>query len=143
VADSVGGGTDLLAEFEINYGAQLIGCTVARVRGKITARPQVATTPANPFLIFGALVMNEEGAGVDVYPISEPHADWMFYEPCFVLNRDVSTAGDFSTSQVHCEVDIKSMRKIEELNQSLLLRAQSPDVGWDVSVSLSVLVLLP
>ena len=135
---------DLLQEFEATYGAQLIGSTVARVRGKVSARPTLdAPTNVNPFITFGAIVLNTTGVGQDVAPLDEPHADWAFYEPCFALNRDISTAGDFATAQVHCDVDIKSMRKIEELNQSFFLVVQSPNVDWTVALSMSVLVLLP
>lgn len=137
-----GTAVDLLQEFESTYGAQLIGCTVARVRGKIVGQPQAAPTVADPGVVWAALVLNETGVSQDVRPVSEPHADYMFYEPCFALKRDVA-GSDFSTGQFICDVDIKSMRKIEELNQSLWLVGESFDVGWSFRLSLSVLVLLP
>jgi hypothetical protein len=138
---SGGGSEDLLSDFELAYGAQLIGCTVARILGEISFRAAGASTEVNPSAFAGILV--EEDNGNDVYPFSQLHADWMFWRKAYALNRDA--AGQDATaaaSQIHVPVDVKSMRKLDELNESLYLRFQAED-AWNASWGLSVLVLLP
>ena len=119
----------LLWDFEEMYGAQLIGCTVARIRGFIEV---VGTPPGG--LIYGIRVVTArtvddipQGLG----PGSEPHADWMTWDVV-------------SVQEPFYRFDVKAMRKFEELGQQLVLSVESAGtnpVTWTAGVS--VLVLLP
>lgn len=145
-------GLDLLGQFQQEYGAQLLGATVVRIRGFIVpanfTSPIVGTVRGT----FGVIV------GKDTDDYSAPtlaveqreHDDWLAYLP-WAMN--VPPADQYSpdvtryTSNVQASpfaVDIKSSRKIEELGQTLQLWRSEPTAAggagteWHLSMGLKL-----
>lgn len=122
---------DLLAPFEAEYGADLLGATVMRIRGSI--KGDQSTTWAARIMTqstFASLVSGVNGPRFDV------HADWFWFQPYFTA----VTQGE--TPQM--EVDNKAARKLDELGQSLLLAVSNESSAIaTVSYNLSVGVKLP
>jgi len=66
-------------------------------------------------------------------PATDPHADWMMFQTVF------NDTGEQST-----QVDVKSMRKLDEVSLSLVLSLQQVDeVAAQWRYQASVLVALP
>lgn len=126
----------MLSGFETAYGAQLIGCTIARVRLDLT----VLTPTAPGGLLYGVRVADvDQATDLAVAPTygpgSRPHLDWMAWGT--VLTES-------SSARAVKEVDVRSMRKVEELGETLVLSVENAGVDsitWGGAIS--VLVMLP
>lgn len=126
--------SNLTATFETAYGAELIGCTVMRMRFKFFTPPANAGLP----IIYGVRVMttsqfdnldNPSGPGTDL------HADWATWG---MMNTGADGAIE--------EVDVKAMRKFEELGQGLVLGVSNLDGATavsDIDFAWSLLIALP
>lgn len=137
----------LLTDFTNEYGAQLLGATIMRIRGvgyvsgaatltrsRVRAGIRVYTedtqTPAN--------VGNEPG------PESAPHADWMFWYSTILHGDPQGTLQRDATAFDRFVVDTKANRRLEELGQGLMLSIANPAVGvavdasWDLSIGLKL-----
>jgi len=128
---------DALGNLETALGANLIGCTVVRVRGVIDAFPSV--TSANAAMIAGLRVgSSSDTAGEGPYTL--PYEDWSMFEPFLFQIGDTRDMDKF-----HRVIDVKSMRKVEEVNQAfrLFFEPGTPGPLWLVSWWLSILVKLP
>lgn len=122
---------NLLADFEASYGADMLGITVMRIRGEFIT----TNAPA----IWGIRVFSEPTlADLDDAqgPVSSPHLDWMMYHPTSLLP---------ATPELRTVVDVRAMRKIDELGQGLLLHVQSQVIpsSPNISFNVSTLVALP
>lgn len=142
-------GVDLLANFQSEYGAQLLGSTVVRVRGYISPTATGAGADSGGFGgLFGLIV----GRDTDNYNAPEmateqrEHDDWLAYLPWAVQNP-TSDGQKVVTTNVQASpfaVDIKSSRKIEELGQTLQMwRNQlGPNdqdfIGWEWHLSIGL-----
>lgn len=124
--------TNLLAAFETEYGADLLGCTVMRVRGFWI--PTAGS--ANDIQVAGIRTFDESSfatLGADDGPGVALHSDWMYWEGQSLEN----TAG----GRVF---DVKAMRKIEELNRSLMWAVSNVTAGGQqFNATISVLLALP
>lgn len=112
-------GSDLLSEFRDMPGATHLGATVMRVRGWVF--PQIVDAPP----------VNEEIAGLrvdtwdqpvdtnNVSPFQGPDEDWMAWFPYLNPTSTADITGNVYASPF--AVDVKSNRKLEELNQTLWL----------------------
>lgn len=149
-------GADLLGNFQSEYGAQLLGATVVRVRGFIA--PGIATAGADSAgyaATVGMIVDKDRDPATgyilqgneDLAVEQREHDDWMAYLPFTVQNpSDVRTDITWNTMASPYAVDIKSSRKIEELGQTLQLwtstpPADNPDlpgIGFHLSVGLKL-----
>lgn len=142
--------TDLLAPFRTEMGSQLIGVTVARIRG-IMGVHTLAPSPALTFVRAAIRICDqadlERAPGNIDSPFDENSAylDWMAWEP-FVAPENAEHRPAQTVQRV---VDMKSSRKLEELNQSLGLFVGtrtaagdqvSPITFWS---NLSILLMLP
>lgn len=126
-----------LASFETDYGADILGSTVARIRltGRVTRTAGVG---------FGELVMGVKTSDrvsdpvVADGPSENTHADWMWWKTYFPNL-------DGSESEIYIEDDVRAMRKLEELGQTLRVILQSPrtDQAFTGQLALSTLLLLP
>jgi hypothetical protein len=132
-ADSIGR-TDMLANFESLYGAELIGCTVVRIRGIIA----ITSDTELELMAFAAMVEPnpvgtlETGEG----PLARPYAPWMLYEP-------FTTLGDNTGAVSSRMIDVKASRKIDELDEQLSLYFQTPSgnagsVSYTYTLSLGI-----
>lgn len=126
-----------LLSFEASYGAQLLGCTILRVRADL----YVESTVQSAGYLYGLRVATADVVA-DLAPApaqapgSMPHADWMAYGLI-----TAGATGGFSHSE---DVDVRSMRKLDELNQTLLLAVENAGadaVTW--AGQMSILVALP
>lgn len=131
---------NLLSSFETEYGANLIGATAIRIRGVMFGTPTVAGSGS---LIAGVRVSNDADATAGNGPQSSPYADWMLYES-FIFDDGglLDLTGD--SQVVSRVVDIRSMRKLEEINEQLTLWLEAAGTGnWRFTSSLSILLKLP
>ena len=107
--------TRLLQEFQDDYGADLIGATLVRVRGVIVC--YTADTTAGGLTVAGT-VKTDTSAAVDLVnegPANRPHADWFMWEPFYA-----DGAHDYSSAARRI-IDVKSSRKIEEIDEEAYL----------------------
>lgn len=116
---------NLLSDFQAEYGANLIGATVMRIRGRLEFFPASTATAVSAAAIkvesesvaFQAAVLDAHG------PFMNLHDDWMAYEPLIFRG----------TGAVTWDVDVKSNRKLEELGETLVLSVSNPIVGVTIT----------
>ena len=125
---------DLLSSFETSYGADLIGCTVVRIIGQLqfvfTTDPSLAVMG----IMHGASTLDT----VDVLPYTTPHLDWMFYHAVTGESQGAALYG-------RAEFDLRGMRKIDELNETIWWAAERTVAAGATTVDgqISCLVKLP
>jgi hypothetical protein len=127
-----------LSSFITQYGADPIGCTVVRFRAHWQAFT-TAQVNIQPTIFVGLGVFQESADLDDVLPQLEFHADWMHWDrvPAAI---DRSSA----TFVINDLVDVRAMRKMEELGDNLMFVFQ-PDSGdtWTIRWGMSTLLLMP
>lgn len=152
---------DLLAPYRTEAGITRgpVGLTVVRIRMTIgfdvtatDASGTVAQIRAIGGIYYGIRVYDfpelaaEEAAGIVARgPMIEPHLDWMTWGRVPVRHTSVPVAA--STNIIgNADVDVRSMRKIDELGQTLGLAVQTTSGGAGVAAitcQTSVLLALP
>ena len=141
-------GVDLLAGFRGQPGATHLGATVTRIRGVIY--PEISTGLEGAFLLgrigFRIDSWNEDPAELTNQPQEQPDEDWMGWLPYFIDGSQTPNSPNVATwnSQANAwAVDIKSQRKLEELNQTLWMFVSAPgadaiNYNYDLSVGLKL-----
>lgn len=128
---------DLLSPLRAQLGLDSAppGLTVIRVRGSVT----MVTAGEASMGLMGIRVYNRSAgnAGAALLavegPATDPHADWMTFVTIFDHPNEQAT-----------EFDVRSMRRLEELSQSLCISFQTPaEDGGSFRYSASVLLALP
>lgn len=144
---------DFLDLFEQSLGASTIGATVVRTRGVFA----VGTAGANDAIINIRLtayvgdnndVQRGPNANDNSFDLLSQNRDFFIFEPFLVVGDAFFTdiAPSDPTSRM---IDVKSSRKIEELNQTVVMdiSAFSPDATTAQAVTfhgdLSMLLMLP
>lgn len=139
-------GSDLLSQFETDYGAQLIGCTIVRIRGLIFANSDGAAGTTN-HVRFGARVLSGaldlSGPVPDQSPFVDENADWMLWEPMIHSIPPLDDGPDVGIMRM---IDVKSSRRLEELGERLVMfSASNPGAttvewayGWDLSIGVKL-----
>lgn len=115
-------GADLLAPFRSQPGATHLGATIMRVRGYIVPSEAVAGAAAAGTIGIRLDTWNEDPAETANQPVLMPDADWMAYLPWNITGP--TTANPPITWNQEASlwtVDVKSSRKLEELNETLWL----------------------
>lgn len=118
---------DLLAEFRVVMGitANLPGTTCMRIRADVFA---ASLTAGSAPLFCGIRVatlreMTEAGAdaayALNASAYREPDADWMFWR-AFMPNHGADPVNGVPNAMTY-EIDVRSMRKLEEAQQTLAL----------------------
>lgn len=139
---------DILEDFEAEYGADLVGATVVRIRGIIALKPPADEGGAH--VVIGAGIRtygerntpsNADNLASEPGPFSGPHADWMMYRPIYM-------ADVIPYIEREVEIDVKANRKIEELGQSLMISLEQfpgseATKAYDAFVNLSLGLKLP
>lgn len=130
---------DILAPFRTQVGASLPGLTVVRVRLSwivVTATGQ--TRHVNAGLRVYTASPAPDTALLDVDgPNDDPHADWMMFDSILI------NAGS-AEYEAQRDVDVKSMRRLEEVSDSLVLSFQAADeLAAQLRYTVSTLVALP
>lgn len=143
--------SNLLESFEEEYGAQLFGFTVTRIRGSLQVwdrgNPAGGTEPLLHWASAGIRVCDdaaieqadEDGEQASLIPQVDKHADWMW-----VTNKMVATEESTQyapTPRLDMDIDVKAQRRIDELGQGLYLIYGNGDITtsymawtWDLSV---------
>jgi len=131
---------DLLAPFQGAYGADVLGSTIMRIRMIFSVQGTEPLERVN--LTHGAGVFPETLAVAEMDPFNNIHLDWMFWESTIASTaRDSATTVGMISNE---HVDIRSKRKLDELQDGLFLAAHnnSPsDVIYHWTTS--VLIALP
>lgn len=146
---------DLLQTFRTQAGitAGPVGLTVMRMRFAVTSQD----VPSDIFgqLVIGVRVMDTQEAvqaeadATAFSPVTDPHADWMCYEPIgFPANSTRTATPPLKIVDHH--IDVRSMRKFEELGQTLVLVAGTTQpyggaagATFPLFITSSVLLALP
>jgi len=133
---------DLLGILKVQLGAGVLGSTVSRVRLTMgAARTAGSTVTANFFV--GVKVGDSLVEAVDQDPSTATGLDWMFWRKCFMAEDNAGGA----LASLHAnawEFDIKAMRKMQEVGQTLWLVLGNADAdSFTVQYGASVLLLLP
>lgn len=133
---------NLLGQFETAYGADMLGCTIMRIRGVVTWSSGEGVLETD-MLIVGARIATAETSGVPTPsslddskgPATSVHDDWMFYQPM----RAAAVGGHENV------IDVRSMRRLDELGQYLLVAFQfgRPSQAATFSAVFSTLIALP
>lgn len=150
-----------LGQFEVDYGAQLLGATVMAVRGPVTAtivEPAASqTVEAFACARFAMRVIDvsdqDNNYDYDAIYNDQAHADWFLWEPFCLHNSGIISSLEEAEATSGSEIRMlnnRSRRKIEELDQTIELHIGVPSTGsnhnncfihffWD----LSILIALP
>lgn len=143
---------NLLEEFQAEYGAQLLGATVMRIRGYCEPFFGVAA-PGNTLSrgVFGIIVEEDQELVTpppDKLPNARPHDNWLAWLPWAAAGQDPGPAANgLTTGNAQASpyaVDVKAARKIEELGQGLHLWPEivapgtEPVWHYDLSIGLKL-----
>lgn len=146
--------TDALLNFEQSLGSSLVGSTIIRVRGYMSFsdpdRVAGVIVPARATLYVGNNneVTRGPNANDNAFDDLSENRDFFLFEPFLVDNSNV----DEQTGQTELYsrlIDVKSSRKIEELNQTVVLDASAGAVNAAAAgtlafnFDLSMLMMLP
>lgn len=141
-------GVDLLSQFQENYGAQLIGATVVRIRGYVVPTSDGSFT--GNFQGRWGILVDSDNTDVTLAsndPGGRPFEDWMAYQPFSIATGGQSTTlQQVATGNVYANewaVDVRSSRKIEELGEGLYLFWNLPESTWGLNWELSIGLKLP
>lgn len=156
-------GRYLLEHFEDRYDADLIGCTIMRIRGTITAALVGDSDAQEGYAAIrcGARVTDHADLDQTDYANnamyeSQAYADWMMFEPFMLDASGAIDSGEIAEASAASEirrVDVRAKRRLQELNETLELLVGRPAtdsseppfntmaarVRWD----LSILIALP
>lgn len=124
--------TNLTSAFETLYGAQLIGATVMRIRLRFFNPAANVGLP----IIYGVRINNDsqfDNLDNASGPGTDAHADWMTWG---MLN-----SGD----PLVTDIDVKSMRKFEEIGDGVMLGLSNVTAtgAVDLDFTASLLIALP
>lgn len=142
---------DLLAPFEAAYGAQLLGCTISRIRGNLVNVQATNALLLQERVTFHVTDQNDTvrplTGGDNAYDVAAGSLDYFgFYPLVAPLDSATTTALVPGTEPCSLMIDIRSSRKITELNQSLVMRLSTKAaqaLQCSVAYDLSILVTLP
>lgn len=120
-ADGVYNVTPQLDEFESAYSAQLIGCTIMRVKvnGLLWTDPP-ASGSSNAAITWGLIVESQDTAALANVATGRRHADWMWHETHHLIHGPEDTLD--TRASVVLDRDIKARRRLDELGDTLRLQ---------------------
>lgn len=129
-----------LSQFEQEYGANLIGATVTRMRGVIYPDQRGAGSAIHGVLsaaveareelfhLDGTVIGPDEVS--DSGPLLSPHKDWFMYFPYFSPSTQSQMVSANATGSAMA-FDVRSNRKVEELGQTLHMYIDEFHLGED------------
>lgn len=141
-------GVDLLEQFQQDYGAQLIGSTVVRIRGYVM--PFSGENFSGTATGINGIMVDSDNTDITPdatqnQPHNRPHEDWLAWMPWAFTHGDVSSPmqslATANSAASPWAVDVRSSRKIEELGQGLYMFWQlAPTIGltWNLSIGLKL-----
>ncbi len=122
--------TDLLGNFQTEYGADLFGFTVTRILGFYTWYTTSSPTAETSYILSAGIRMDEnsEVAGSNNtektarLPLNDPYADWMWARNEIGISAsDTYTRLNEQVANNTKYLDLKSQRRASELKTSLYL----------------------
>lgn len=145
---------DALLEFEQSLGSSTVGATIVRTRGYFswadTGRVENVITQCRATMYVGNNneVTRGPNANDNAFDDLSANKDFFLFEPHLIdaPEADTQTGGDDTHGRL---IDVKSSRKIEELNQTVILdfSAQTPNGVAVANVGcvfdLSMLLMFP
>lgn len=140
---------DVLDQFVAAYGAALIGCTIVRIRGIMSlgaTAPTAAQSITAAFYIGDANdVVRGPNANDNFYDTNAAGKDYFGVEPFIAPTAAAQAriAGSEPTSRM---IDIRSMRKLEEVSQRLICDFSGAGTvvsSASLDFDFSVLIMLP
>lgn len=136
-------GVDLLAAFRSQPGATHLGATITRVRGYIIPSEALTTTAGAGIVGMRVDTWNEDVDAPENQPVLQPDADWMFWGPWNVGVGEQRMVTSWNDSASIWTFDVKSQRKLEELNETLWLFGDQTGGGdrsyfYNVSIGLKL-----
>lgn len=137
---------DALLPFEQSLGASTIGVTVVRTRGVISFGPSAAepiqlraTLHVDDNADFGTEVDGDDNA----FSTVSQNRDYFMFEPFVAYPTETPNTSDVTRRLI----DVKSSRKVEELNQTVKFTLSGiTETATDISIAqvdLSLLLMLP
>ena len=153
-----------LSNFESDYGAGLIGCTIMRIRGVITAAlvgdTEVGVQGYGACRVAARITDHVDANSTDYVDGTmygtQAQADWFMFEPFMLDAGGEIASGDSAEASAAMEirhVDVRARRRLDELNQTLEMLVGRPaedstfppfnTMPVRVRYDLSVLVALP
>jgi len=137
-----------LLTFQTALGSDLLGVTIARIRLTLGVRTLAGTANTRGGVAFGLLVAPDTlDPLTDAGPLTFPHLDWMWwtYLPS-PAGHQIGVAGEEPAFDTFI-FDVKSMRKMDELGDTLFFVKETSVLGTAQTVShelgISTLLLLP
>jgi len=123
----------------------LPGATIGRIRGVITCLPTAFGVASGCRV--GFRIDRDSSTGLAAEgPFTTPYLDWMGFEPFQYALLGAGAQADLQHQvPALCRtVDIKSMRKLGEISETLFLVAESVNATtWSLTYDLSMLILMP
>jgi len=153
----------LLDHFEGQYAGDLIGCTIMRIRGVITAALVGDSDAQEGYAAIRCAArvtdhadINQTDYANDALYMGQAYADWMLFEPFMLDASGAIASGEIAEASAGSEirrVDVRAKRRLGELGETLELLVGRPAtnsgdppfntmavrVRWD----LSILIALP
>lgn len=146
---------DLLARVEASIGASLVGSTVVRTRG-ILVPFSFGTSDAIAWRVTAYVGDNNDiarapNANDNAFDQLSENRDFFLFEPGMVpANAAAASTAEFvsGTDPMARIIDVRSSRKLEEVNQTVILDFSAAGLGvgaeaFQMYVDLSTLVMLP
>lgn len=138
---------DLLAGFSARYGADPVGCTLLRTRGIIA----VSSSSAAGILATVACRVGQDRDATLTDTEQNPqtngeYLDWYLYEPFVATSGAGNSIPWNGTDAVGRLIDVKAKRKVQELDQTLIINAGSASATVttvNLHYDLSLLLALP
>lgn len=133
---------NLLANFETEYGANLIGATVTRIRGVVVAGNNVSPAVSSQMLLAVRVGNDAEASGQLSDGFNQPYLDWMAWEP-FIYQALPAAPQTSDSPALSRLIDVKAQRKLEEVNEELQVWVGALNAPFAYSWNLSILLKLP
>lgn len=133
-----------LTNFRAGLGADLIGSTIMRTRLTFNVSNAVANHAIMVDMAMGVFPENEATQTPLLSPSVDVHEDWMFWH--MIDANPGAATGEFAHPGPYAqEFDIKSKRRLDELQQDLILfvRNAHPTDAVNYAYATSVLIALP
>lgn len=121
-----------LTDFETAQGSDVSSATITRIRGHVWWVPAATAVQEYTGLALGFMIWNSSDASTltdaqQANRLNQPYRDWMYYKRI----QTASAAADLGVTttgwQNELDVDIKSQRKFDELNETLYFFAGLTD----------------
>lgn len=144
---------DPLQSFEDSLGASLVGSTIVRTRGYITifngdqAAGDVFSLRVTAYIGNNNEVQRGPNANDNAFDELSEGKDYFLFEP--FVSLDLAQVQVHGTDPMTRMIDVKSSRKIEELNQTVVLDVSAGGVANPAvenigfALDLSMLLMLP